>query len=63
MFTNEFINSEMLAEEYITDVQTIKKLLQEGKFDECSELICEMETQMQVTLAYGERCNLASLNS
>ncbi|GEM_PF-2752811 len=55
MATDNFIKSEMLAEEFIQNVSIAREQLQKGKTQECLSLLMEVETCMQVALAMGER--------
>ncbi len=62
MLNNEFIKSEMLAEDYIENISAVKRLLTEGKTEECLTILNELESSMQITLAMGELYDLKVIN-
>lgn len=54
MLNDEFIKSEMLAEEYIESIIQLRKELEQGKIEECLRLLNGLEIAMQTTLAIGD---------
>ncbi len=62
MITTNFVQSEMLAETYIERICGVKKLLQQGRTDECLVRLAELEYMMQITLAVGELYDIKMIN-
>ncbi len=60
--TKAFIQSEMLAESAVGLVADIKALLETGQVDQCLSKLAELEHDMRVTLAFGERIDLRIVN-
>lgn len=52
--TDAFIKSEMVAEEHIDSIKAAIQELTLGNIDSCLDLLSEIETEMEVTLAFGE---------
>ena len=62
MISNDFIHSEMLADDYIHAVEHAKQLLARGQASECLNKLTELHQQMQITLALGERYDVKVVN-
>ncbi len=62
MIKNEFVQSEILADDYIQSIIDAKKLLKSGKADECLNTLEELEHIMQITLAMSERYDVEVIN-
>lgn len=54
MLSNDFVNSETLADTYIDSVRALKDMLRKGKTDECLTALTNLESSMQITLAVSE---------
>ncbi len=61
VFEENEIKSEILAEDHIHSVISIKKLLEEGKTEECLDELNSLEHAMQITLAMRERYEYESV--
>lgn len=52
--SDNFIKSEMMAEEHVDSIQMAIQELASGKIDDCLGRLIEVEAKMQTTLAFGE---------
>lgn len=63
MLTDEFIKSEMLAEEWIAEIQAVSETLRQGNAAACLAMLEKLEESMQVILALGERDDMNGVSN
>lgn len=54
MISNEFIHAEMIAEQFIEEVQAIQSALQDGHYDLCKNKLTKLASEMEIALAFSE---------
>lgn len=55
MTSDDSLNSELLAEEFVTSISDAREQLKEGAVKECLSILTETENKMKIVLALIER--------